>query len=373
MVRIVLIMIIATIPCSALPHTLLDYEGHETPEKDSSYYEFEFQISENGSRMVMDMNSRLAQGELNIWFGGAGYQIMGNYTGTGSFEYTRQVFGPLNDREPVTVRITALHAVGEWEISFREISRKASLFSLLVSGLLVVLLTMAVTSWSKRYLQIPWKWLFVGAGAWFVGVVLKFVAAYSANTPVLQTVKSSLGNLAYLTFGSIYIGLLTGIFEIGMTLVFALLIRNMWGEPENALGVGLGAGLVEALLIGLSSIGSFVTATTGSPSADAIAGAVAQAAVLTPILWLVSSIERMIAILCHASSRILVLFALAHRKQRYFWAGFLILTTIDAIAGYYHISGLINKISAWWAELLMLPLAITSIFIIMWCFRRWRN
>jgi uncharacterized membrane protein YhfC len=366
-------MIIGTMSPSVLARTLLHYEGHETVGEDTSYYEFEFSISENGSMMVMDLNIRLDQGELNVWFGGAGYQVIGNYTGTGNFRYDREVFGPLNSVQPVTVRITAPQATGEWQLDFQEIPRSAMLFSLLVSGCLVVLMTVAITVWSRKHMRISWKWLFVGAGAWFAGVVLKFVTAYFANAPVLEIIKSSLGNSGYLTLGSAYIGLLTGVFEIGMTLIFALLIRNVLEKPEYALGVGLGAGLVESLLIGFSTIGSLLAVVTGSPSGDAIIGAVAQAAVLTPILWLVSSIERMIAILCHASSRFLVIFALAHRKQRYFWAGFLILTVIDAIAGYYHISGLVNKISTWWVELLLLPFAIVSVPIIKWCFCNWRS
>lgn len=373
MTRILLTLIIGTMSPSLVARTLLQYEGHETAEDDTSYYEFEFTISENGSMMIMDLDVRLEKGELNVWFGGAGYQVIGNYYGKGNFHYEREVFGPLNSTQPVTVRITAQQATGEWRLDFQEIRRSAMLFSLLVSGCLVVLMTAAITVWSRKHMRISWKWLFVGAGAWCAGVVLKFVTAYFANAPVLEIIKSSLGNLAFLTLGSTYIGLLTGIFEIGMTLIFVLLVRSVLEKPEYALGVGLGAGLVEALLIGFSTIGSSFSVATGSTSGDAITGAVAQAAVLTPMLWLVSPIERMIAILCHASSRTLVIFALAHRKLRYFWAGFLILTVIDAIAGYYHISGLINKISTWWVELLMLPFAIASIPIIKWCFSNWRS
>jgi uncharacterized membrane protein YhfC len=175
----------------------------------------------------------------------------------------------------------------------------------------------------------------------------------------------------YLAFGSVYVGLLTGIFEIGITLVFALLIRQMWESPQNALGIGLGAGLVEAFLIGLSSISSFTMVMVGSASSDAITGALSQAAVVTPLLWLISSVERMIAILCHASSRVLVLFAVARRKQRFFWAGFLILTAIDAIAGYFHLAALVNQISTWWVEFLLLPFAVISIPVIRWCFKNW--
>jgi len=341
--------------------------------RDTSYYEFTFLMSENGNRMAMDLKSKLEQGGLNVWFGGAGYQVIGNYTGERSFTYERVIFGPLNDKESVTVKITAYHATGTWHIRFQEISTSASLFSLLLSGCLVVLLTMGITLWWRKNIRASWRWLLVGAGVWFVGVIFKFVVAYLANAPILEMIRSMLGNTGYLTVGSVYIGLLTGVFEIGMTLVFALIIKRMYENAQHALSIGLGAGLVEALLIGCASIGNYLIVITGTPNSDAIMGALARAAIVTPLLPLVSSVERIIAILCHTSSRVLVLIALAQRRQRLFWAGFLILTAIDAIAGYFHLSGLIGKISTWWVELLLIPFALISIPIIRWCLRNWRK
>jgi uncharacterized membrane protein YhfC len=369
--KILLALLLAIMANSLIGRTLLEYDGQENMEKDTSCYEFQFAIAENGNRMVMDLNAELKQGQLNVCFGGAGYQVIGSYIGEGHFRYQRVVFGPLDNREPVIVRVTARHALGKWQLRFREISRTMLLFSLLVSGCLVILLTVAVTLWWMKYSQRAWRWLFVGASVWFVGVVFKFVFASFANAPLLEVLKSSLSNFLYLAFGSVYVGLLTGIFEIGITLVFALLIRQMWESPQNALGIGLGAGLVEAFLIGLSSISSFTMVMVGSASSDAITGALSQAAVVTPLLWLISSVERMIAILCHASSRVLVLFAVARRKQRFFWAGFLILTAIDAIAGYFHLAALVNQISTWWVEFLLLPFAVISIPVIRWCFKNW--
>ncbi len=368
-----LLWVIFVVPGIITGRTLLDHHGLETAQEDTSFYEFHFAIAENGSRMVMDLKSELDQGELNVWFGGAGFQVIGNYTGEKAFRFERVVFGPLNSHERVTVKVTARNASGKWQLRFSEIPSNQLLVSLLVSGCLVVLLTIAIAGWWKKQIDTPWRWLFMGAGIWLVGVIFKFVVAWLANAPVLAALESWLGNIPYLALGSLYIGLLTGIFEVGITAVFALLIRKMWESPQNALGVGLGAGLFEALLIGLSLIGSFVMVVTGSSSSDAITGALAQAATVTPFFWLISSVERLIAILCHTSSRLLVLFAIAHRKQRYFWAGFLILTAIDAIAGYFHLAGLINRVSTWWIELLLLPFAVVSIPVIRWCIRHWRG
>jgi len=258
-------------------------------------------------------------------------------------------------------------------VLFQEVSVRGLLASVLISGCLVLLVAVGFLVWWKRYVVSAWRWLFLGAGVWFVGVVLKFVVANYANAPILTTIESVLGRSGYLTLGSAYIGLLTGVFEIGITLAFAWTIRRMSESADIGLSIGLGAGLVEAVLIGSSSIGSWVMVTAGTEQSGVIIGTLVQAATATPLLWLISAVERVIAILCHTSSRMLVLFSVAGRRQRYFWAGFLLMTALDVIAGYFHLAGLINKISTWWVELLLVPFAILSVLIIRWMRQQWRN
>ena len=370
--RTIIFFLCITVKC-LFAHDLLDYKGRENLERDSSTYRFAFSLSENGSSMVMFLRSELDQGELDVWFGGGGFQVIGNYIGEQNFSHERVVFGPLNNLEPITVKITARNASGKWQIRFIEISRQSLLTTMLASGVLVLLIIISIIVWWRNRIQTSWKWLLIGAGVWFVGVLFKFVVAYLANTPVLASIETSLPRTGYLIAGSTYIGLLTGVFEIGMTLAFAMLIRGIYDNPRRALSVGLGAGAVEALLIALSSLGSYFTVLTGSANSDAILSTLTHAVLVTPLLWLVGPVERIIAILCHTSSRALVLLAVAQRRTRFFWVGFFILTAIDAIAGYAHLAGLINKISTWWIELLLLPFAVSSVLIIKWCYRNWRK
>lgn len=109
-----------------------------------------------------------------------------------------------------------------------------------------------------------------------------------------------------------------------------------------------------------------------SGSSDIVTGLV-NATVHTPLVFLVAPVERIIAILCHTSSRTLVVFSVVRKKQIYFWAGFLIMTAIDAIAGYAHLAGYVNAVSTWFIELALLPFAIVSIPIIKWCIKNWEN
>jgi uncharacterized membrane protein YhfC len=215
------------------------------------------------------------------------------------------------------------------------------------------------------------KWPLIGAVTWFVGVVLKFGFAYLFNNPILEVLKKSFGQTGYLSLGSIYIGLLTGVFEIGVTLVFVLFIKGIYENAQRGIGIGLGAGTIEALLLGFSQIGAFAMVISDSPGSSDIITSLVNATIHTPVFFLVAPAERIIAILCHTSSRALVVLSVVRRKQIYFWAGFLIMTAIDSIAGYAHLSGYVGTVSTWWIELALVPFAVASIYIIKWYYENW--
>ena len=178
---------------------------------------------------------------------------------------------------------------------------------------------------------------------------------------------------AYLAVGSLYIGLLTGVFEIGVTLLAALIWRKMAHDAVRGVAVGVGAGAFEAALLGGSLALTLLAASVSQGSLrDELLAAIGGSASATPLMLLVAPVERIIAILCHTSSRALVLWGVA--RGRWFWpfaAGFLIMTAIDSVAGYAHLSGQLGKISVWWIELAIAPAAVVSIPIVAWCIRNW--
>jgi len=235
----------------------------------------------------------------------------------------------------------------------------------------MVLVALGSVLYWKRRSEALLRWFWVGAGIWTVGVGLKVVWALLFNEPILRALESALPRAAYLVGGSLYIGVLTGIFEIGVTLAAVLIWKRLAREPGRAIAVGVGAGAFEALLLGLGVLAGLVVALSGGPGAEQARAALTRLAQVTPLLWLVGPVERVIAILCHTSSRALVLLGVARRRLRLFWWGFLIMTAIDSIAGFVHISGAIGKVSMWWAELALAPFAIVSVPIILWCLRNW--
>lgn len=360
-------------PYFILGNVLLDFGAQEHPDKDTTIYDFDFTVSEDRTRIVLNLDSQLEQGRLTVWFGGGGYEVIGSYSGVGSFTYDNLIFGPLNKSEPIHVKITTEHAVGDWHITFTEISFSMTVTSTVVSGILMMVIALVFMIMWKKHSGIALKWILLGGGIWAVGIFLKFVFAFMLNQPILEWVESVFGKAGYLGIGSIYIGVLTGVFEIGITLVFALFIKGMYESYERGIGIGIGAGGIEALILGLSQIGNSLLILSGYTGSDSIVAAIAQALASTPLLWLVGPVERIIAILCHTSSRALVLIAVVKRRHIYFWAGFLVMTAIDAIAGYAHLADVLNKISMWWIELALLPFALISIPVILWCVKNWKT
>lgn len=124
-------------------------------------------------------------------------------------------------------------------------------------------------------------------------------------------------------------------FEIGITLAAALIWRQVAKSSARGVVVGVGAGGFEAVLLGLLPvIGALAAYAIGGQAYDRFQAGVNAVALTTPALWLVGPVERVIAILCHTSSRALVLLGVA--RGRWFWpfaAGFFVMTAIDAAAG----------------------------------------
>jgi hypothetical protein len=72
-----------------------------------------------------------------------------------------------------------------------------------------------------------------------------------------------------------------------------------------------------------------------------------DAAALTPLLWLVGPVERVIAIVCHAACRGLVLVGAHERRGGMIALGLSIFALLDGIAGAGQVSGLLGAASMW--------------------------
>jgi hypothetical protein len=191
---------------------------------------------------------------------------------------------------------------------------------------------------------------------WTVAVAVKFGIAIPLNGPLLTGLKLSLPYWAYLSVGTIYGGVMTGITEVLFTFAAALIWPRMAATAPRAVAVGVGAGAFEAALLAIVAAAGTLISGFG---ATTLLGA------------LVPAIERIIAIFCHVASRVLALMSVASRRWVLFWYGFALLSGIDAVAMYLHLSGKVNTLSFWTAEALIAPFALISIPIIRWCISHW--
>lgn len=228
----------------------------------------------------------------------------------------------------------------------------------------------AVIYW-RRVSGLQPRWFWAGAGLWAVAVAIKVGLALLTNKAAIGFMKENLSYPLPILCGGLFVGVQSSLCEIGITLLAALVWRKLGDDANRAIGVGIGAGAFEAFLLGAASLLAILTCLAGLPGTEKVRSGFDSVAAVTPFFWLLAPAERIIAVLVHASSRALVLLGVVHRKHMMVFWGFLIFTVLDGVAGAAHLSGKIGKISMWWVELAILPMALISIPILRSCHARW--
>lgn len=333
--------------------------------------EFLFEVPAAVKAALLEVSVTVSEGKATIRVKDPGGKEIFSSSGAGTMALGGQA---LKTTEPGMYRLELINEGGSanWAVRIITGADRAFLEQNLASGIGMLLVAIfAVLAW-RSGAQARWRWFGAGAAIWIVGVALKLAWAIILNAPILRSLKAALPQGAYLAVGSIYIGLLTGVFEIGITLVAALIWKQMARDAARGVAVGVGAGAFEALLLGLAPVAAAAIALS-DPSSDAAAamGGAAAVASATPLFWMVGTVERIIAILCHTSSRTLVLYGVARGRWWPFVAGFLLMTGVDTVAGYAILSGIMGQVNTWWIELAVAPFAVASIPIIVWCVRHW--
>jgi hypothetical protein len=247
------------------------------------------------------------------------------------------------------------------------------LFLTALSGCGMVLVGIGASVGWRIISRAQWKWFWIGAGLWAVAVAIKLVLALALNAAVTSWLKQNLSYPAFIATTGLYIGLLSSACEIGLTIMAAGVWRQLGRDSSRAIAIGVGAGTLEAVLLGAAAIVAVGIAVSGLPGAAETREQLAESTGGIALFWLIGPVERALALLIHASTRALVLLGLAHKKLRLVWAGWAIFTAVDGIAG---AAIVLMKTSAnfsppWWIELALAPLALLSVFILRWCFQRW--
>lgn len=236
-------------------------------------------------------------------------------------------------------------------------------------GMMIVAIA-AIVYW-RRISGLQLRWFCLGGGLWAVAVALKVVCALLTNKAAVGFMKDTLSYPLFVLGGGLFFGVQSSLCEMGLTLLAVRAWRKLGTDAKRAIGIGIGAGALEALLLGIVSSVAVLTCLAGLPGTEKVREGIDTVAAVTPLFWILAPIERIIAILCHASCRALILLGVAHRKHMMIFWGFLMFTLLDGVAGAAQVSGRIGQFSMWWIELAILPFALVSIPILRWCYQRW--
>lgn len=205
----------------------------------------------------------------------------------------------------------------------------------LLSGIGMMLVAVAAVLLWQRGKAPLWAFVGFGALAWVVAVALKAAWAVPTNEYVHSGLQHLLPqSLAEPVFW-LYIGLLTGIFECGVTQLFAVKTRLKKSDWNQAVAFGIGFGGVEAFLLGaVSFIGLLavivfferIPAETRTEVIKALGDS--PASIPLPI------VERVTALLVHIYSCALIVYGTLVKEWRWFWFSFAYKTAVDAFAAW---------------------------------------
>lgn len=220
--------------------------------------------------------------------------------------------------------------------------------AILIPGIGMTLVALLAAAWALRRGG-TWRMLGWGALFWVFTVALKFAFAIPVNTPLSQLLgvsyqnPLSAGNIIFY----IYVGALTGIFEV--VVAWLVLRKRALGHAswKQALTFGVGFGAFEALLLGLlalvQSIGMLL-----APDALPIVTLGGMANNNDVLFAIAPVVERISVIFAHVFTCVAIFYAIAVRQPKWMWMAALYKTVLDAPAGLAQFMGL-NSLGKLWA------------------------
>jgi uncharacterized membrane protein YhfC len=257
----------------------------------------------------------------------------------------------------------------QWEPGEIEIATVSPLALLGGLGMIAVAIGFAIYAALRR---LGWGYLGLGALAWVVTVALKFAWAISINSVVYNGLYDALPEAVAAPLFYLYVGALTGIFEVAivwLVMRYTRLGRVSW---NRALAFGIGFGAVEALLLGVSSLGTALAALV-APGIFPLE-ALEQVSRLNNVLYgLAPVVERFFTVLVHVLANVLIFYAVAQRKPKWFWLALIYKTGIDAVAAFAQFWGLESLAKIWAIEAVVALWGLVGWLGIRWVQQRYPN
>lgn len=219
---------------------------------------------------------------------------------------------------------------------------------ILIPGIGMTLVALLAAAWALRAGG-TWRMLGWGALFWTFTVALKFAWAIPVNPPLMQLLGVSFQNpltVPNIIF-YIYVGALTGIFEV--LVAWLVLRKRALGRAswKQALAFGVGFGAFEALLLGLLSLVQSVGVLL-TPETLPIATLGSMASNNNVLYAIAPVVERFSVILAHVFTCVAIFYSIAIRQPKWMWMAVLYKTVLDAPAGLAQFMGL-NTLERLWA------------------------
>lgn len=249
---------------------------------------------------------------------------------------------------------------------------------LLAPGLGMVLVGVLGVFVATRASRMLWRPLAIGAAAWMAAVLLKVIWALPTNAIVRKGLLGVGGQSFGRTLDWIYIGLLTGIFECGLTALIVARTKLRDADWSKSFAFGTGFGAAEAIVVGILSLVGIASILlfydrlpheTQARVAAQLAGNDAFLPLTMPI------IERAAALVMHLFSCVAIIFGFKTRRVLpWFLLAFVYKSAVDGVAAW-SVEVLKARESVtglWQADMLMMPLALAGLVGLVYLRRRER-
>jgi uncharacterized membrane protein YhfC len=236
-----------------------------------------------------------------------------------------------------------------------------------IPGLGMVLIAFAAVVFWRRSSKVALRCFSIGAALWAVAVAVKVAIALPVSPWVVGWLKSNLPYAGFIICGSLYLGAFSSLCEIGLTALAVKLWPRLGRKPDEAIAIGVGAGAVEALLLGIGGLVAVAIAASSGADSEEVRQQMATTQATVPLFWLLGPVERSLALGAHVGCRALVLTGAVRQRMGMLISGFLLFASVDSIAGLYHLSG--ANVSLWWVELAIVPFALVGLSAAHWCRR----
>ena len=217
--------------------------------------------------------------------------------------------------------------------------------------------------------------IFLGILAWIVSVGLKVAWAASTNKRIKGYLEKKFSPRISGPIIWAYIGLLTGIFECCIILLFVILIPSFSNvDWPVTIGFGIAFGAAESIILGLISLlHSLYYLAKPSATSQKDEQEVWQKTRKYPFTTIsVPIIERIAAIPIHVFTTALIIIAFQQNSYYLFWISFFFKSVVDLIAAWSNLKLDIThwkeRKRIWFVESLFVALGAVSIFGTLWLF-----